>query len=60
MNERKVREKVFHCDLVVLCFYVIAYGWETWSLTLNEGHRLKVFDNMVRKGMFGLKRDEVV
>jgi hypothetical protein len=41
----------------LLCFYVITYGFETWSLTLKEGHRLKVFENMVLRGMFGLKRD---
>jgi hypothetical protein len=33
---------------------VVPYGCETWSLTLREEHRLKVFDNSV------LKRDEVI
>jgi hypothetical protein len=30
------------------------------SLTLKEGHRLKVSENMVLRGIFGLKRDQVV
>jgi hypothetical protein len=32
---------------------------ETWSLTLKEGHRLRVFENRVLRGIFGPKRDEV-
>jgi hypothetical protein len=36
---------------------VVLYGCETWSLTLDEGHRLKVFENRVLK-IFGPKREE--
>jgi hypothetical protein len=39
---------------------VILYGCETWSLTLREEHRLRVFENRVPRRIFGLKRDEVV
>jgi len=35
------------------------YGCETWSLTLREGRRLRIFENRVLKRMFGPKRDEV-
>jgi hypothetical protein len=35
------------------------YGCETWSVTLKEEHRLRVFENRVLRGMFGPKRDEV-
>jgi hypothetical protein len=38
---------------------VILYGCETWSLTLREKHRLKVFENRVLRRIFGSKRDEV-
>jgi hypothetical protein len=38
---------------------VVLYGCETWSLTLREEHRLRVFENMVLRGIFGTKRDEV-
>jgi hypothetical protein len=38
---------------------VVLYGCETWSLTLREEHRLKVFENMALRKIFGPKRDEV-
>jgi hypothetical protein len=38
---------------------VILYGCKTWSLTLREGHRLRVFENKVLRRIFGPKRDEV-
>jgi hypothetical protein len=38
---------------------VILYGCETWSLTLREEHRLRVFENRVLRRIFGQKRDEV-
>jgi len=37
---------------------VVLYGSETWSLTLREEHRLRVFENRVLR-IFGPKRDEV-
>ena len=36
---------------VVLC--------ETWSLTLREERKLRVFENMVLRRIFGPRRDEV-
>jgi hypothetical protein len=38
---------------------VVLYGCETWSLTLREEHRLRVYENRVLRRIFGLKRDEV-
>jgi hypothetical protein len=38
---------------------VVLYGCETWSLTLREEDRLRVFENRVLRRIFGLKRDEV-
>ena len=35
------------------------YGCETWSLTLREEHKLRVFGNRVLTRIFGPKRDEV-
>ncbi|PSN30233.1 hypothetical protein C0J52_27890 [Blattella germanica] len=37
---------------------VILYGCETWTLTLREEKRLRVFENKVLRKIFGLKRDE--
>jgi hypothetical protein len=38
---------------------VALYGYETWSLTVRYGHKLKVFQNRVLRRIFGLKRDGV-
>jgi hypothetical protein len=38
---------------------VVLYGCETWSLTLREEHRLRVFENRVLRRIFGPKRDVV-
>ena len=38
---------------------VVLYGCETWSLTLREERRLRVFANRVLRRIFGPKRDEV-
>jgi len=37
---------------------VVLYGCETWSLTLREKRRLRVFENRVLRKVFGPKRDE--
>jgi hypothetical protein len=42
---------------IIRPFYL--YGCETWSLTLKEEHRLRVFENRVLRRIFGPKRDEV-
>jgi hypothetical protein len=38
---------------------VVLFGCETWSLTLREERRLRVFENRVLRRIFGPKRDEV-
>jgi len=38
---------------------VVLYGCETWSLTLSEERRLRVFENRVLRSVFGSKRDEI-
>ena len=38
---------------------IVLYGCETWSLTLREGRKLRVFENMVLRRIFGPRRDEV-
>jgi len=43
----------------IIILPVVLYGCETWSLTLREERRLKVFENMVLRKIFGPKRDEV-
>ena len=37
---------------------VVLYGCETWSLTLREERRLRVFENRVLRRKFGPKKNE--
>ena len=37
---------------------VVLYVCETWSLTLREESRLRVFENRILRRIFGPKRDE--
>jgi len=43
---------------VILPF--VLYGCETWSLTLREERKLRVFENRVLRRIFGSRRDEVM
>jgi len=38
---------------------IVLYGCETWSLTLREERKLRVFENMVLRRIFGPRRYEV-
>ena len=38
---------------------VVLYGCETWSLTLREKRKLRMFEKRVLRRIFGSKRDEV-
>ena len=38
---------------------IVLYGCETWSLTLREECRLRVFEKRVLRRLFGPKRDEI-
>ena len=38
---------------------LVLYGCETWSLILREELRLRIFENLVLKRIFGPKKDEV-
>jgi hypothetical protein len=50
---KKLKIKLYKTVIlpVVLC------GCETWSLTLREEHRLRVFENRVLRRIFGPKRE---
>jgi hypothetical protein len=39
---------------------VVLYGCETWSLTVREEHKLRVFENRVLRRIFGPTRVEVM
>jgi hypothetical protein len=52
---RNVKVKIYKTTILP----VVLYGCETWSLTLREEHRLRVFENRVLRRIFGPKREEV-
>jgi hypothetical protein len=52
---RNVKVKMYK----IIILLVVLYGCETWSLTLKEEHRLRVFENRVLRRIFGPKRDDV-
>ena len=39
---------------------VVLYGCETWSLTLREECRLRVFENRVLRRIFGPKKNKAI
>ena len=51
--------KNFTCIYRTIILPVVLYGCETWSLTLREEHRLRVFENRVLRRIFGPKRHGV-
>jgi hypothetical protein len=51
---RNVKVKIY----TTIILPVVLHGCETWSLTLREEHRLRVFENRVLRRIFGPKRGE--
>jgi hypothetical protein len=45
--------------VVFLLLPVVLYGFKTWSFTLREENRLRVFENRVLRRIFASKGDEV-
>jgi len=52
---KKLKIKIY----ITIILPVVLYGCETWSLTLREERRLRVFENRVWRRVFGPKRDKV-
>jgi hypothetical protein len=52
---KSIRIRIHSTIILIL----VLYGCETWSLTLREQHRLRVFGNKVLRRIFGPKRYEV-
>ena len=52
---KNLKSKIYRTIILPAVFY----GCETWSLTLGEERRLRLFENRVLRRIFGLKRDEV-
>jgi hypothetical protein len=52
---RNVKVKIYKTIIVP----AVLYECETWSLTLREEHRLRVFEKRVMRRMFGPGRDDM-
>jgi hypothetical protein len=55
LDVQKHKNKIYENILLP----VVLYGCETWSLTLREERRLRVFENRMLRRIFGAKRDEM-
>ena len=58
-NRENVIKKLKVKTYKTIILPVVLYGCETWSLTLRDEHRLRVFDSKVVRKIFGSKRDEI-
>jgi hypothetical protein len=56
LMSRNIKVKVYKTIILP----VVLYGCETWSVTLREEHRLRVFENRMLRIIFSAKRDEVM
>ena len=52
---KNLKVKVYRTIILPL----VLYGCETWSLTLREERRLRMFENRVLRRIFGPEREEV-
>ena len=55
MLSKKLKIKIYRTIILPVVLYVC----ETWSLTLREKRRLRVFENRVLKRLLGPTRDDV-
>ena len=53
--KRNLKTKIYRTIILP----VVLYGCEAWSLTAREERKLRVFENMVLRRIFGPRRDEV-
>ena len=52
---KKLKVKIYR----TIILSVVLYGCEAWSLTLREERKLRVFENMVLRRIYGPRRDMV-
>ena len=54
-NTKNIKIKIYRTIIVS----VVVHGCETWSLTFREQRRLRVFENMVLRKIFGPKMNDL-
>ena len=55
MLSKNIKIKIYRTTV----WPVVLYGFETWSLTLEEECKLRMFEKRVLRRIFGPKRDKV-
>jgi hypothetical protein len=58
LSSRLISKKLKAEIYKTVIFPFVLYGCKTWSLTLREEYRLRVFENRVLRKIFGPKRKE--
>jgi hypothetical protein len=56
MFYKNIKIKIYRTMILL----VVVYGCESWSLTLREKRRLRVYENRALRRIFGPKKDEVL
>jgi len=56
LSSKNIKIKI-HSSII---FPVVLYGSESSSVTLTEGHVLKMFENRALRNISGRRRDEVI
>ena len=59
LSSRLLSKKLKVNTYKIIMLPVVLYGCETWSLALREERRLRVFESIVFRKIFGAKRDEI-
>jgi hypothetical protein len=55
MLSKNLKTKIYG----IIILPAVVYGCGTWSLTMREERRIRVFENRVMRRIFGPKRNEV-
>jgi hypothetical protein len=55
LSSKNIKIKIYRTIILT----VVLYGCETWSLTLREERRLKVFENNVLRNISGTRNDGI-
>ena len=56
LSSKNIKIKI-HRNVILL---IVLFGCETWSFALRDQRRLRVFEKMVLRIIFGPKRDEMI
>jgi len=51
------KHKIKRKEIYIYIYITILNGCETWSLILREERKLRLFENMVFRRIFGPRRD---